>query len=618
MPLFQLPEENIGALGLGGGRCRFKVWAPEAEKVEVRLTFPSMRSESLKPDGKGYWKAELEKVSPGARYYYFLDGKLQRPDPASHYQPEGVHRFSEVVDHSAFEWSDDAWNGISLEKMVQYELHAGTFTPEGTLTAVIARLDELKNLGINTLSLMPVAQFPGERNWGYDGVYPFAVQNSYGGPKALKELVNTCHQKGIAVILDVVYNHLGPEGNYLHDFGPYFTSKYRTPWGDAVNFDDTGSDEVREFFIQNALHWFSRYHIDGLRLDAVHAMTDMSARPFLKDLAARIQVFNHGKKVKRILIAESDLNDPVIIRPQEKYGYGLDAQWCDDFHHALHALITGETVGYYADFGPVCHLAKSLHEGYVLTGEFSSYRGRRHGESARDRSASQFVVFTQNHDQTGNRMLGERLSALVPLGALKLAAGTMICSPYIPMLFMGEEYGETAPFQYFVSHSDPELAEAVSRGRRNEFPASADEGEFPDPQSESTFNRSSLDWESRTRGHHKKLLDAYRSLLQLRAENPVLSKVDNRNLWTRAYEDNKILLVLRGRGHDRVLLLMHFSPQSTQQVTAFPPGVWNKKWDSCHFDYGGPGPSLPDSISGEKDIMIPAWAFAVYESEAQT
>jgi maltooligosyltrehalose trehalohydrolase len=612
-----MPDEDIGALYLGNRRCRFRVWAPKANKVEVRLVFPTERTEPLKPTGRGYWIAVLDHIAPGARYYYFLDGEIQRPDPASHYQPEGVHKFSEVFNHHLFAWSDEGWEGIPLEKMVLYELHVGTFTPEGTFYAVIPRLEQLKELGVNTLSLMPVAQFPGERNWGYDGVYPFAVQNSYGGPAGLKELVNTCHQKGLAVILDVVYNHLGPEGNYLHDFGPYFTSKYQTPWGDAVNFDDAGSDEVRGFFIRNALHWFDRFHIDGLRLDAVHAITDMSARPFLKEVAGRIRAFNCSRKNKVVLIAESDLNDPVIIRSEKLYGFGLDAQWCDDFHHALHALLTGEKSGYYADFGKACHLAKSLQEGYVLTGEFSVFRCRQHGESARNCPASKFVVFTQNHDQTGNRMLGERLASLVPLSALKLAAGVLICSPYVPMLFMGEEYGEISPFLYFVSHGDPDLVEAVRRGRRREFSGFADDKEFPDPQSKSTFARSRLRWDTRSRGTHKIMLDTYRSLFRLRNEAPALSRVNNRDLWTQEYEDNKILLVLRGRGEHRITLLMNFSSKSQRQKTAFPPGFWHKIWDSDDIRWGGPGETLPERISGEEEILIPAWAFAVYESEAQ-
>ncbi len=610
-----MSDPDIGAQYLGEGRCRFTVWAPRAEKVEVRLIFPAERRVPLASDERGFWSAVLDHVRPGTGYYYLLDDDKQRPDPASHYQPQGVHRFSEVVDHELFPWNDEDWKGISLENMVMYEIHAGTFTSRGTLPAVIPRLEQLRDLGINTLSVMPVAQFPGERNWGYDGVYPFAVQNSYGGPEGLKALVDACHNKGMAVVLDVVYNHLGPEGNYLHDYGPYFTSKYKTPWGDAVNFDDAHSDGVRRFFIQNALHWFRRYHIDGLRLDAVHAITDMSARPFLKELAAKVGRFNLDQEKKVILIAESDLNDPKIIRPPEKQGFGLDGQWCDDFHHALHALLTGEKDGYYADFGTVGQLAKSFREGYVLTGSYSVFRRRSHGDSARDCSAAQFVVFTQNHDQVGNRMSGERLSSLVPFEALKLAAGILICSPYVPLLFMGQEYGETSPFLYFVSHGDRELVEAVRRGRRREFQGFIDESECPDPQSEETFARSRLNWDLRCRGSHKVMLEYYRNLLHLRKKTPVLADLNNQKLRTREYEDKKILVVLRGESPNRIALLMNFSSARQRTDRAFPPGFWRKKWDSSEKQWSGTGSVLPEVISGEIEMEIPAWSFSVFESE---
>ncbi len=607
-------NKDIGALHLGEQRCCFRVWAPRAEQVSVLLPIMK-RTERLEPEDKGYWSAVLEHVPPETGYYYLLDGKTRRPDPASHFQPEGVHGFSSVINHASFAWEDSAWSGRPLKEMVLYELHIGTFTPEGTFAAVIPRLEQLKDLGINTLSLMPVAQFPGPRNWGYDGVYPFAVQNSYGGPQGLKSLVNACHQKDVGVVLDVVYNHLGPEGNYLHDYGPYFTSKYKTPWGDAVNFDDAWSDEVRGYFIRNALHWLKRYHIDGLRLDAVHAITDMSARPFLKELAERVMEYNRCRKPPAFLIAESDLNDPEIIRPADKHGYGLDAQWCDDFHHALHALLTGEKAGYYCDFGSVSHLAESLREGYVLTGGYSVFRRRRHGASAADRPADQFVVFTQNHDQVGNRLRGDRLSALVPFPALKLAAGVMILSPYIPMLFMGEEYGEDSPFLYFVSHGDPDLVAAVREGRRNEFPEFFKDT-LPDPQAESTFDMSRLNWALRHRGRHGLLLDVYRSLLQLRKESAACDCEYN-DTWVRSCPDQQILIMLRGRGMNRMVVLMHFSNGNRRHQTAFPPGVWKKKWDSSEERWGGPGSKLPERIAAGEEIILPPWSLTVYKSEVK-
>lgn len=435
---------GLGAASLGDGRCRFTVWAPAAEKVEVRLLTPRPRVATLDRGGQGYHHGVLEGVERGSLYVYRLDGGPERADPASRSQPQGVHGPSEVVDPQ-FPWEDVSWVGPRLQDYILYELHVGTFTREGTFDAIIPHLTDLRELGVTAIELMPVAQFPGTRNWGYDGVFPFAVQDSYGGPAGLKRLVNACHREGLAVVLDVVYNHLGPEGNTLGDFGPYFSERYRSPWGPALNFDGPGSDEVRRFFIENALAWITDYHVDALRLDALHAILDLSAYPFLAELAAAVRERAARLHRRVYLIAESDLNDPKLVRPPEVGGYGLDAQWNDDFHHALHALLTGERTGYYEDFGTVAHLARAFTEGYVYTGQYSVYRRRRHGVPARALPAHAFAVFAQNHDQVGNRMRGERLSALVPFEALKLAAAVVLLSPYLPLLFMGEEYGETAP-----------------------------------------------------------------------------------------------------------------------------------------------------------------------------
>ena len=404
----------------------------------------------------------------------------------------GVHGPSEIID-PRFPWEDDSWNGLPLSKYLLYELHVGAFTPDGTFKAIIPYLDYLLNLGITAVEIMPVAQFPGSRNWGYDGVYPYAAQNSYGGPDALKRLINACHLRGMAVVLDVVYNHLGPEGNYLWDFGPYFTDKYKTPWGPAINLDGPFSDEVRKFFIENALHWVTDFHIDALRVDAVHGMLDFSARHFLEELAD--VVHEQGERLARrvYVMSEGDLNDSRIIRSRDVGGYGLDAQWNDDFHHALHALLTHERSGYYGDFGELRHMIKALRDGFVYSGEYSAYRKRRHGNQSADLPARRFVVFCQNHDQVGNCAMGARLTQLVTMEGLKLAAGTVLLSPFIPLLFMGEEYGETSPFPYFVSHSDQSLVEAVRKGRREEFKAFEWPGEPPDPQAESTFMSAKVD-----------------------------------------------------------------------------------------------------------------------------
>ena len=523
-----------GAKYIGKGLCDFTVWAPFALSVSLKFVAPEQRLVPLKKSERGYWHTRAEGCLPATQYRYLLDGERERPDPASQYQPDGVHGPSEVVDHAAFRWTDSGWKGLPLPSMIMYELHTGTFTTEGTFEAIIPRLGDLKDLGINTIGLMPVAQFPGDRNWGYDGVYPYAVQNSYGGPEGLKRLVNACHQMELAVSLDVVYNHLGPEGNYLWDFGPYFTDRYKTPWGEAINFDGPYSDEVRNYFIANALHWITEYHIDALRIDAIHGIFDFSARHFLQELGEAVRL--HAQSVRRdvYVIPESDLNDVRVIRPVEVGGHGLDAQWNDDFHHALHTLLTGERNGYYEDFGKIEHLEKALREGFIYSGEYSPFRKRRHGSSSKDRPGLQFVVFSQNHDQVGNRMRGERLSGLVPFEALKLAAGAVLLAPNIPLLFMGEEYGEKAPFLYFVSHGDKALIEAVRKGRNDEFKHFAWNGEPPDPQDERTFLASKINWEKRRQGEHAVLLNFSLSAgaLSYRRTSPISQPVSTRKSYT--------------------------------------------------------------------------------------
>ncbi|CAG1771911.1 hypothetical protein BAC2_02052, partial [uncultured bacterium] len=393
----------------------------------------------------------------------------------------------------------------------------GTFTPEGTFEGMAGQLDDLAALGATAVELMPVAQFPGHRNWGYDGVSPFAVQGSYGGPVGLKRLINACHQKQLAVVLDVVYNHLGPEGNYLAEFGPYFSDAYRTPWGAPLNFDGPHSDEVRRFFIDNALYWITEFHIDALRLDAVHAIIDYSARPFLEELAQAVHLKSAGLGRRVYLIAESALNDTRLIRPPERVGMGLDAQWNDDLHHALHAVVTGERQGYYGDFGKFEQLLKALREGFVYSGEYSEFRKRRHGNSSRDIPAHRLVVFAQNHDQVGNRSRGDRLTLSLSGEALKMMAGVILLSPYLPLLFMGEEYGETAPFPFFISHSDPDLIEAVRKGRRAEWSSDDGQNEAPDPQDEKTFTGAKLNQALRhAQGPQHMLWEFYRRLIELR------------------------------------------------------------------------------------------------------
>ncbi len=606
---------RIGVNYLEKNSAAFVVWAPFAQQVALKIISPRERIIPLKKNHGGYWKMPVAEVAPGTLYLYRLDEKIERPDPASHFQPQGVHGPSQVVDHHAFTWEDENWRGRDLAEWIIYELHPGTFTPEGTFAAIIPRLETLKEVGVNAIELMPIAQFPGERNWGYDGVYPFAAQNSYGGPQALKQFVNACHQQEIAVILDVVYNHLGPEGNYLRDFGPYFTDKYKTPWGAALNFDGPNSDAVRNFFIENALHWFRHYHLDGLRLDAVHAIFDMSAKPFLRELAEKVETFSSKAGRKFHLIAESNLNDAKIIKPAELGGFGMDAQWCDDFHHSLRTLITGDLQGYYADFGKIRHLAKSLREGFVYSGQHSKYRRRRHGNSSKDRPAQQFVVFAQNHDQVGNRMQGERLSQLVSFEALKLAAGAVVLSPYIPLLFMGEEYGEESPFLYFVSHSDANLIEAVRKGRREEFKAFDWQGEPPDPQSVETFLSSKLKWDERREGEHGVLLNFYQALIKLRQDIPALSNLDKDALEVSGLEPNKIVVMRRWKDESEIFHLYNFNREDVKIAASFYKGVWKKIFDSGEEKWNGPGALLPEKIYPDKEITLRGFSFAIYQKE---
>ena len=611
-------EKNLGADYLGEGRCRFTVWAPFTHKVEVKFVSPRESIVELKRDEQGYHQAVIEEVEPGSLYYYLLGGDKERPDPASRFQPQSVHGPSQVVTPH-FSWKDDCWFGLDLRDYIIYELHVGTFTPEGTFEAVIPHLQDLKNLGITAIELMPVAQFPGSRNWGYDGTYPFAVQNSYGGPDGLRHLVNGCHQVGLAVVLDVVYNHLGPEGNYLADFGPYFTDRYRGPWGNPLNFDGPYSDEVRRFFIENALYWVREFHLDGLRIDAVHGILDFSAEPFLEQLA--LAVHEQAERLNRrvYLTAESDLNDSRIVRSRELGGFGLDAQWNDDFHHALHTILTNEDSGYYQDFGELQHLVKAFRQGFVYSGNFSFYRQRRHGNSSRRFSAEKFVVFSQNHDQVGNRAQSERLSTLVSFEAQKLAAAVVLLSPFIPLLFMGEEYGETAPFHYFISHSDQDLIETVRRGRSEEFASFRWQGEPADPQDEATFLRCKLNHDLSFKGQHKILRAFYGKLIRLRRELPALRNLDKERLQVTGLEQEKVLWWRRWGEEQEVAAAFHFDKQAKSLSLPLPEGRWRKQMDSADGTWGGPSSTVPLKIvsEGEVSLSLSPESFALFVKEKE-
>ncbi|MEO1401678.1 MAG: malto-oligosyltrehalose trehalohydrolase [Cyanobacteria bacterium J06635_1] len=603
---------RLGANYLGNQRCEFTVWAPPLEKVELHLTeaAPQGNAHPMTRDERGYWQITLEGIQPGTRYRYRLNGDKSWPDPASYYQPEGVHGASAVVNHGRFEWHDDDWQNVPLADYIIYELHVGTFTPAGTFEAAIERLDHLVSLGITAVEIMPVAQFPGDRNWGYDGACPFAVQNAYGGPDGLKRLVDACHQRGLAVILDVVYNHFGPEGNYTGLYGPYMTDRYRTPWGIAVNFDDAFSDGVRHYFLSNALYWFEHYHIDALRLDAIHAIYDFGAKHFLAELAAATATLGQTLARPLYLIAESDLNDVRIIRKAEQGGYGLDAQWSDDFHHALHVAITGEKTGYYSDFGDPESLASAYRDSFVYNWKYSPFRQRYHGSDADGHPAQQFVVCAQNHDQVGNRMLGERLSQLVPFEALKLAAGATLLSPYLPMLFMGEEYGETAPFLYFVDHGDPDLIAAVRAGRKREFEAFHGVGEPPDAAGVETFDRTKLNWDLLSQPQHQVLFKFYQRLIALRKQMGIPSQ------WSRSemtvLRTANVLQIHCWTREQRRLSVMNFSEDSAT-VKLESSHAWQRQIDSAELAWAGPGTIAPAAPTHPEIVLAP-YNFVLYQS----
>lgn len=608
-------DEHIGAILRGDGSWHFSVWAPKRESVSLHVLGDNEQVVRMEKGDSGYHHATASNVATGDRYLYRVDGVHERPDPASRFQPEGVHGPSQLVDLGTFQWSDSNWKGRPLGSSIFYELHVGTYTREGTFEAIIEHLPELVDLGVTTIELMPVAQFPGSRNWGYDGVYLFAPQNSYGGPYALQRLVDAAHAHGLAMALDVVYNHLGPEGNYLAEYGPYFTEKYRTPWGKALNFDDAQSDSVRHFFIENALYWMKEFHFDALRLDAIHGIFDFSARHILKELQDEVRALatRLGREIH--LIAESDLNDARILLPHEKGGYDLPAQWSDDFHHSLHTLLTKEQTGYYRDFGSVHHLATVIKDGWCYGGQYSKYRQRRHGNSASGIAKSHFVVCSQNHDQVGNRALGERLSQLVSFEGQKLAAGVTLLSPFVPLLFMGEEYGETSPFLYFTSHGDKELIEAVRRGRREEFASFGWKHETPDPQALATFEASVLKHELEEQEPHRTLRTFYKKLIELRN---VCHLDPASSVETRPDEDHECLRLLWTSDSSELAALFFFGRTELETEGTLPPGRWLIKLGSAESKWLGPGKKLREGVelNSTSRIMLSPQSFLFLERAA--
>jgi maltooligosyltrehalose trehalohydrolase len=592
------------------GGWEFVVWAPKHETLSLRLFGAHERSIGMARDRWGYHQVLVTDLEPESRYVYRFGDSREFPDPASRFQPEGVHGPSEIVDLGAFQWTDSDWEAPRLEETIFYEVHVGTYSQEGTLDRLGDHLPELADLGVTTIELMPVAQFPGSRNWGYDGVYPFAVQNSYGGPLALQRFVNSAHANGLAVTLDVVYNHIGPEGNYLSQYGPYFTEKYRTPWGPALNFDGSQSGPVRRFFIENALYWFENFHIDVLRLDAIHGIFDFGALHFLAELEREVEVAAKQLRRNLCLVAESDLNDARVLLPPEKGGYGLPAQWSDDFHHSLHTLLTGERDGYYVDFGSLNHLATVLRDGWFYQGNYSEFRRRRHGNSPRGISASHHVVCSQNHDQTGNRALGERLSTLIGFEGQKLAAGMTLLSPFVPLLFMGEEYAETSPFQYFTSHGDQELVEAVRRGRRDEFSEFGWKDAIPDPHEETTFTKSVLHHNLRDSEPHRTMLAFYHKLIAFRRANHLGAESD----WVvKEIESLNTLTVFRRAPGPNLLMIFNFSPDEVAVPGAIPEGHWTAELNSAGALSTEDG--IPRTIGPEDTLNLRGHSFVVFKRE---
>ncbi len=608
----------LGATLWSGSMSTFNVWAPFCDQVEVHIVSPDDHYLPLRKDSSGYFSGQYD-VTAGTLYYYRLNGHEEFPDPSSRSQPHGVHGPSEFTG-TAFPWNDSSWKGPLLEDYIIYELHTGTFTDEGTFDAVIPHLEGLARLGITAIELMPVAQFPGGRNWGYDGVYPYAVQDSYGGPAGLKRLINACHKQGIAVVLDVVYNHLGHEGNHFTAFGPYFTDKYSTPWGSALNFDEAYCDEVRRFFIDNALYWVTEFHVDALRLDALHAIVDNSALTFVEELAASIHSRAHDLGRNIFLIGESAANDSRLIREVQRGGYGLDAQWNDDYHHLLHIFLTGEHNGYYQDFGSMQQMKKAYEEGFIYSGEYSAFRKHRHGNSSRDIPADRFVVFSQNHDQVGNRARGERLTELTSFEGLKLAAGAVLLSPFIPLLFMGEEYGETAPFPYFTSHGDTRLIEATRKGRREEFAGFDWQGEIPDPQDERTFLSAKLDHQLPRCGRHNTLLGFYRKLIELRKNIPALSHLSKDTMEVRGYEQEQTITIIRNYAESMITMACNISARRVSVPFPLPCGEWKLLLDSSHLSWQGPGDGPAEQLvsTGKTCLTLQPQSFVLYVNNNET
>jgi maltooligosyltrehalose trehalohydrolase len=580
---------HLGAT-LHEGGVVFRVWAPRCRSVEVIIE--GRKPQALTERDDGVFERTVAGLGATTRYQYRLDGERYRPDPVSRFQPEGVHGPSAVVDPARFGWTDAGFRGHALADLVFYELHVGTFTAAGTFEAVIPHLPHLVDLGVTAIELMPVAEFPGSRNWGYDGVHLYAPQSTYGGPRGLRRLVDAAHHQGLSVFLDVVYNHLGPEGNYLAEFGPYFTDRYQTPWGSALDFDGPDSEGVRRHFVDNARYWVREFHVDGLRLDAIHSIFDASPVHLLTELAEAAREEAQALDRPVHIAAESHDNDRKIVLPAADGGLGLDTIWSDDFHHAVHARLTGEKGGYYRDFAGGRGLTRALAEGFAFQGEPSEHFGRPRGTPSADLGGERFVVALQNHDQVGNRAVGDRLSTIVPFAAVKAAAALLFAAPALPLLFMGEEYGETSPFQYFTSHLDPALVAAVRKGRTEEFKSFGWTGHVPDPSEPATFVRSRLNHSLAGAPRHRELRDYYRRWLAVRRAQPALGALGKERTHVELDDAGNVLTLSR-QGPDAGGIRLVVNLSNTPRPFAPPSPDWRVLLDSEDARFAGSGISRP-------------------------
>jgi maltooligosyltrehalose trehalohydrolase len=604
------PDHPLGATRVSETEWSFLVWAPAHQQVSLRVYDENRHvTHVLAPVGRGYHGAIVEVSGDAPTYEFELSDGAVLADPVSRWQPDGVHGRSRGFDPTAFTWSDAGFAPAALSHTVIYEVHIGTFTSAGTFDAAIGRLDDLAELGVTAIEPMPVAAFPGLRNWGYDGVFPFAVQDSYGGPAGFQRFVDACHARGLAVILDVVYNHLGPEGNVLGEFGPYFTDVYATPWGAAVNVSEAGSDEVRRYFTDNAVQWLRDFHVDGLRLDAIHGIVDPTASPFLRELTIIVGTLAVELDRRLLLIAESADNNPQVITPAAAGGLGFDGQWNDDFHHSLHALLTGERQGYYQDYGRVDQLARAFNDGFVYEGEHSEFRGRRHGAPSGAIPKDRFVVFSQNHDQVGNRAGAERLGHLVTPPVARLAAAAVLLSPFVPLLFMGEEYAEAAPFPYFIDHGAGALIDAVRSGRAAEFGRDADTF---DPAAASTYERARLDWSLRDGSSGRQMLELYRDLIAARTAHPVLTQPDA--IESSAVPIGPLLTVLRRSSAGSAFVALNLGSDDTAVRIEAGGQRWRLVLDAADPRFGGEGTRCPAGLEAGDVLSLSAYGFCLYVS----